>query len=88
MNKKLFMDYLPEELIAMDIKPQFRIKQLYHWVYRKYLEDFHQMQNIPKTLREFLSENFIVNPFELIRHEIAADETEKFLFNLQDGSTV
>jgi 23S rRNA (adenine2503-C2)-methyltransferase len=88
MLKKQFMDYLPEELLEMGIEPKFRIKQLYQWIYRKYIDEFEKMQNIPKLLREKLSKEFIINPFELINHEISSDETEKFLFKLIDGRTV
>jgi 23S rRNA (adenine2503-C2)-methyltransferase len=88
MDKKLFMDYLPEELIEMGIEPKFRIKQLYNWVYKKYVDDFEKMTNLPKLFREKLKEEFIINPFELINHEISMDETEKFLFKLRDGRTI
>ncbi|WP_035908141.1 MULTISPECIES: 23S rRNA (adenine(2503)-C(2))-methyltransferase RlmN [unclassified Lebetimonas] len=88
MLKKQFMDYLPEELLEMGIEPKFRIKQLYQWIYRKYTDEFEKMQNIPKLLREKLSKEFMINPFELINHEISSDETEKFLFKLIDGRTV
>jgi 23S rRNA (adenine2503-C2)-methyltransferase len=88
MDKKLFMDYLPEELLQMGIEPKFRVKQLYNWVYRKYVDNFEEMKNIPKLLRQKLQNEFIINPFELVNHEIAQDETEKFLFKLQDGRTV
>jgi len=88
MNKKLFMDYLLDELIALGIEPKFRVKQLYNWIYRKYIDNFEEMQNIPKLLRKKLSEEFIINPLELIKHEISIDKTEKFLFKLRDGRTI
>jgi 23S rRNA (adenine2503-C2)-methyltransferase len=88
MDKKLFMDYLPEELLKMGIEPKFRVKQLYNWVYRKYVDNFEDMKNIPKLLRQKLQNEFIINPFELINHEISLDETEKFLFKLKDERTV
>jgi 23S rRNA (adenine2503-C2)-methyltransferase len=88
MDKKLFMDYLPEELLEMGIEPKFRIKQLYNWVYKKYVDDFEKMTNLPKLFREKLKEEFIINPFELLNHEVSIDETEKFLFKLQDGRTI
>jgi 23S rRNA (adenine2503-C2)-methyltransferase len=88
MDKKLFMDYLPEELIEMGIEPKFRVKQLYNWIYKKYVDDFEKMTNLPKLFREKLKEEFIINPFELVNHEISIDETEKFLFKLQDGRTI
>lgn len=88
MDKKIFMDYLPDELVDMGIKPKFRVNQLYTWIYRKYVENFDEMQNIPKALRAELKDKFIINPLELVNHEIASDGTEKFLFKMQDGHTV
>jgi 23S rRNA (adenine2503-C2)-methyltransferase len=88
MDKKIFMDYLPEELIEFGIQPKFRIKQLYGWVYRKYVDNFEDMKNIPKDLKKKLSEEFIINPLELVNHEISFDETEKFLFKMHDNHTV
>ena len=49
MNKKIFMDYLPEELTEMGIEPKFRTKQLYNWVYRKYVDNYEDMKNITKN---------------------------------------
>ncbi|WP_457563483.1 23S rRNA (adenine(2503)-C(2))-methyltransferase RlmN [Caminibacter pacificus] len=86
--KKCFMDYLPEELLEMGIEPKFRVKQLYNWVYRKYVGDFEKMSNLPKDLRAKLKEEFYINPLELVNHEVASDGTEKFLFKLHDNHTV
>ena len=58
MNKKIFMDYLSEELTEMGIEPKFRTKQLYNWVYRKYVDNFDDMKNIPKNLKEKLKNEF------------------------------
>ena len=88
MNKKFFMNYLPEELINMGIQPTFRVKQLYNWVYKKYEDDFDNMSNLPKNLREKLKKEFIINPFELINKETSNDGTEKFLFKLYDNHTI
>ncbi len=88
MSKKIFMDYLPDELLELGIEPKFRIKQLYNWIYRKYVDDFEKMNNIPKELKKRLSEEFVINPLELVNHEIASDGTEKFLFKLYDNHTV
>ncbi len=88
MNKKIFMNYLPEELLEMGIEPKFRIKQLYNWIYRKYVDNFEEMKNIPKDLKAKLKEEFIINPLELVNHEIASDGTTKFLFKMHDNHTV
>ncbi|NPA11007.1 MAG: 23S rRNA (adenine(2503)-C(2))-methyltransferase RlmN [Epsilonproteobacteria bacterium] len=82
---KNIMDYLPEEL---NIKPAFRTKQIYNWIYKKYAENFDEMSNLPKDLREELKKEYYINPLELINHEVASDGTEKFLFKLKDNHTV
>ena len=88
MDKKYFMNYLEDELIELGIQPKFRAKQLFNWVYKKYETNPDNMQNLPKDLRKRLKEEFIINPLELINHEIATDGTEKFLFKLNDNHTV
>ena len=46
------------------------------------------MKNIPKELKEKLKKEFVINPLKTIKHEIATDGTEKFLFLLEDGHTI
>jgi len=82
---KEIMSYLMEEI---DIEPKFRKKQIFDWIYKKYVENFDDMKNLPKELRENLKKEYIINPLKILNHEIASDGTEKFLFGLKDGHTV
>jgi 23S rRNA (adenine2503-C2)-methyltransferase len=82
---KEIMSYLPDEL---EIEPKFRKKQIFQWIYEKYVENFDDMKNLPKDLREKLKKEYIINPLKIINREIATDGTEKFLFRLKDGHTV
>jgi len=82
---KQIMSYLMEEI---DIEPKFRKKQIFDWIYKKYVDNFDDMKNLPKELRENLKNEYIINPLEILNHEIATDGTEKFLFGLDDGHTV
>ena len=82
---KQILSYLMEEL---DIEPKFRKKQIFDWIYGKYVESFDEMKNIPKELKEKLKKEFVINPLKTIKHEIATDGTEKFLFLLEDGHTI
>jgi len=82
---KEIMGYLAEEL---DIEPKFRKKQIFDWIYKKYVDNFDDMKNLPKNLKEELKKEFIINPLTLINREIASDGTEKFLFGLKDGHTI
>jgi len=82
---KQIMSYLIDEL---DIEPKFRKKQIFDWIYKKYVENFDDMKNLPKDLKTKLKEEFVINPLEILNHEVASDGTEKFLFGLDDGHTV
>jgi 23S rRNA (adenine2503-C2)-methyltransferase len=82
---KEIMSYLPDEL---EIEPKFRKKQIFQWIYEKYVENFDDMKNLPKDLREKLKKEYIINPLKIINREIATDGTEKFLFGLKDGHTI
>ena len=82
---KQIMSYLLEEI---EIEPKFRKKQIFDWIYKKYVDNFDDMKNLPKDLREKLKNEYIINPLKIINHEIATDGTEKFLFELNDGRTV
>ena len=46
------------------------------------------MKNLPKTLRDELSERFVIDPLKIVKKEIASDGTIKYLFELQDGKTI
>ncbi len=85
--KPSIMDYTQEELKKI-IKPAFRVKQIFGWVYHHYVESFKEMKNIPKALQEELEEKFVVNPLKILNKEISSDGTIKYLFALQDGKTV
>ena len=85
--KPSLLDFTLKELTSL-VKPSFRAKQIYGWLYHKYATDFDDMKNIPKTLKEELSEKFIVNPMKIINKEISIDGTIKYLLELQDGKTV
>ena len=85
--KQSLMDYTQDELKEF-IKPSFRVKQIWGWMYHNYVDSFDEMKNIPKNLKEELSQKFVINPLKIINKEISNDGTIKYLFELQDGKTV
>ncbi len=87
MPKPSILDYTREEL-AQQIKPAFRAKQIYNWVYTKYADDFSEMANLPKAMREELSERFTLCPLKLLTKQVSVDGSIKYLFELHDGHTV
>jgi 23S rRNA (adenine2503-C2)-methyltransferase len=85
--KPSLLDFTLKELTEL-VKPQFRAKQIYGWLYHQYAQNFEDMKNIPKSLKEDLSQKFIVNPMKIVNKEVSSDGTIKYLFELQDGKTV
>ena len=86
-TKPTILDYTKEELQTL-VKPAFRAKQIYSWIYNSFVDSFDEMQNIPKALREELNERFILNPLKILHKEESADGTIKYLFELPDGKTI
>jgi len=85
--KPSIMDFTKEELQTR-IKPAFRVKQIFGWLYHHYVDSFEAMKNLPKNLQEELSKEYVLNPLKIINKEISKDGTIKYLFELQDGKTV
>jgi 23S rRNA (adenine2503-C2)-methyltransferase len=69
-------------------EPRYRGRQLAHWIYRKSVLTFDAMTDLPKTLRQRLSELAIVNPLQVVDVKVASDGTTKYLAQLPDGETV
>lgn len=86
MNKSL-LDYTLKELSQI-VKPSFRAKQIYHWIYQKYACSYDEMKNIPKDLREKLADEFVINPLETLNIETSLDGSKKYLFRLHDNYTM
>lgn len=85
--KKILQDYTKQELTTM-IKPAFRAKQIWDWVYHKYAVSFDEMRNLPKALREELAEEFILTPLKMLTVQDSRDGSRKYLFELHDGHTI
>jgi 23S rRNA (adenine2503-C2)-methyltransferase len=87
MSKTSILDLSKEELSEI-IKPAFRAKQIYQWIYHHYANTFDEMKNLPKEMRENLSENYTMNPLKIVKVEESIDGSKKYLYALHDGSTI
>ncbi len=87
MNKKILQDYTKQELSEI-IKPAFRAKQIWNWVYHKYASSFDEMLNLPKAMREELDKEFTLTPLKALTVQDSIDGSRKYLFELHDGHTV
>lgn len=85
--KQSIYDYSLDELKSQ-LKPSFRAKQVYNWIYKKYVNSYDDMKNIPNDLRNNLKENYDINILETIKKEKSSDGSIKYLFRLRDGHTV
>ena len=82
------LEEVTAEMTALGEK-SFRAKQLYDWLHVKLADDFDEMTNLSKALREKLKKNYEIRKVKMIDHQISkVDPTEKFLFELEDGNMV
>ena len=65
----------------------YRAKQIYLWLV-KGVNSFNQMKNIPKELRNYLSENYYIANTQIKRVFNSKDGTKKYLFKLNDGKFI
>ncbi len=79
---------LDKEELGSIIKPSFRAKQIYGWLYNSYVDSFDEMKNLPKTLREEIAQKYTLNPLDIAKVEISTDGTKKYLLRLRDGKTI
>ena len=89
-DRPALLDMTPEELgdaLAALGEPRFRAAQVYGWLMKG--AGFDGMANVPMKLREALKERFRLGGVTILEtHRSAQDETEKYLFALDDGNIV
>ncbi|MBE7031347.1 MAG: 23S rRNA (adenine(2503)-C(2))-methyltransferase RlmN [Ruminococcaceae bacterium] len=77
-----------EALVQKLGQPKFRGKQIYEWLY-KGAESFDDMKNLPKDLRQKLSEEADIGTVKISEKFVSKiDETRKYLLQLKDGNYV
>jgi 23S rRNA (adenine2503-C2)-methyltransferase len=77
-----------EEMLKGLGQKSYRAKQLYSWLYRKRVQSFDEMSDLPAALIEQLKQNWIISPVKVLEKQVAKDLTAKYLFELQDGSSI
>ena len=81
----LSRDELIDAMSGIGEKP-FRAKQLWHWMYHQGETDFAKMTTIAKTMRERLTEQFIVGRPTISTEQTSSDKTRKWLFRFNDAN--
>jgi 23S rRNA (adenine2503-C2)-methyltransferase len=74
-------------MLGLDEKP-FRARQLYANIYRRRLNSFEAMTDLPKTLRRILEEQAVITRTRIESVFKATDGTRRFLLKLSDGREV
>ena len=77
-----------EDFIVTNGHTKFRAAQIFDWLYVKQVISYDEMKNVPKALKELISNVFDFTTFEIAQHQEATDGTNKFLFRLADGNTI
>lgn len=68
--------------------PKFRTKQVWQWLYTHMITDFEEMKNVDNKTKTFLSENYFIPNYEIVKHQKDPDGTEKILLALSDSEVV
>lgn len=69
-------------------QPAFHASQIFSWIYQKSIYDFDKMTNLSTNLKELLKKHFLINSLVLVNKQQSEDDTEKFLFKLEDGNLI
>lgn len=69
-------------------QPKFRTAQLFKWL-QQGIEDFDEMTNLPKTLRETLKEQCYIANVSIVKKFVSKiDGTVKYVYELFDGERI
>lgn len=69
------------DIITSWKQPAYRAKQIIDWR-NKGITDPDAMRNLPDSLRQLLKTNIVCQPLQLVRREVSADGTRKYVFAL------
>jgi len=84
----LSYDELTKLLVELG-EPKFRAKQVWQWLYKKYVTDFAEMRNVPKALIEKLQASAAIHTAVIASEQFSKDgRTHKILFQLPDGQLI
>jgi 23S rRNA (adenine2503-C2)-methyltransferase len=81
------LDSLKEQIEAAGYKG-FRAKQVMEWLYKKRVDTWDAMTNLPKDFRAWLDSNYILYPTVSVIDKRSNDVTQKLLLELEDKSLI
>ena len=68
--------------------PRYQAKQVMDWLYKKRVDSWTAMSNLPEKFRCWLDDSFILYPLEGLLDKRSDDVTQKFLLELEDKSLI
>ena len=68
--------------------PKFRSGQILHWIFQRRVQQFSEMSDLPKALREELENHFTIYVTQSEATVTSPDGTDKLLVRLPDGGEV
>jgi 23S rRNA (adenine2503-C2)-methyltransferase len=77
-----------ESFLKRRDKPVFHAQQIFSWIYKKGIDEFDKMTDLPSDLRNLLKNNFYILGIKLEKKIKSQDGTEKFLFKLKDNNFI
>lgn len=81
------LESLKDQIEAAGYKG-FRAKQVMEWLYKKRVDSWDAMTNLPKDFRAWLDEHFIIYPTSPVIDKRSGDVTQKLLLELEDKSLI
>ena len=86
--KGLTLSELKDYFISIG-EPGFRAEQVFKWTYGDMVNEFDEMNNLPKSLRQKLTEEFSIDTLSYLTSEISASTiTKKYIFETADGNQI
>ncbi len=70
-------------------EPKYRADQIFNWLYNHLSFDFHEMQNLPKSLREKLAQELEIQSLKVVQRIFSpVTGTTKYLFETKDKKEI
>jgi len=88
---KMIYDLDLEKLTEVCLENGFKRyngQQIFKWLYKKRETDFTKMSDLSSKLRDFLCANYRSDLLNILKLQISKDGTRKYLFELEDGSSI
>jgi len=85
--KNFTLQELKKEIEKLSV-PAYRAEQVLYWVYKRGVDKFSAMNNLPKDIRDGFDKIFYIGNIELEERARSKDRSEKLLFRLSDNNFI